>query len=222
MKRHTDQHYEIRPWPYRDETLTESYLRYSGVPSKYWNATVDRIQDDKPRGFTNKYLSDVTGFIAKSVGVIIIGDPGVGKTAIASLLAMEALRWKQVVVMITHRDIQDLQAFGSDPKDASGRSKMDRIRTCQLLVLDGFDEDFVSDNKFGPVQLEKLIAQRSGDLLATMVTTRIKATDFQANHGTLWSVMRGSMVGITVTGEDLRDQHSKSIDSLFISEDVKK
>jgi hypothetical protein len=85
------------------------------------------------------------------------------------------------------------------------------IETAKLLVLDGFNDTFFTDNVFGPNQLEELIMRRSSDKLTTIMTTRnpemLKEDKFKA----LFDIVTQCMVRVPIAGRNMRDDIRKEL-----------
>ena len=171
------------------------------------------VQDDGVRGIVHKYLFRVTEMMRTGTGMKLGGAPGVGKTGIAAIVGMVAVRWGYSVYFVSHTELQDLRFQKGFEQDViEGLPVMDRIRQVDLLVLDDFNEDFISDNKFGPNELAKLITRRNANSKATIITTRITGeqfTDTKTSLRCLYDVMKETMPGILVEGKDLREDLGK-------------
>lgn len=191
-------------------------LKLARIPPAFKDVTVAGIQDEEAKKLISKYISKVVAMLAKPVGLIINGNVGVGKSAAAALVGMEARRWYKSVWRLTHQDMQKIQWDANYLRREDGQSASDRILSVDLLVLDNFNDDFVIDTTFGPVKLEKLIQTRADWMKATILTTRIMADQFKTDVSlkSLYGVARGSMVGVQISGDDLhqkRNDHLKSI-----------
>lgn len=181
------------------------------------------VQDESVREIVHKYLARIFEMIRTGTGMKLGGSPGVGKTGIAAIIGMVAVRWGYSVYFVTHTELQELRfqkGFEQDLVD--GAPVMERIRKVDLLVLDDFNEDFVGDGKFGPKDLAKLITRRNADGKSTIFTTRITGEQFadpKLSLRNLYDVMKETMPGILVEGRDLREDLGKQAMKRIFGED---
>ena len=69
------------------------------LPQAYWRAKVQNVAEEV-RPLVARYLLKMDQMVENGVGMIVLGEPGVGKTGIAALVAKEA-RSRGYVVMFT-------------------------------------------------------------------------------------------------------------------------
>ncbi len=190
----------------------------SQLPQEALQWSIDTVQDATARQHLKKYESRLTDMLDRGTGLILSGDVGVGKTVAAALLGKTAMTWQYSVLMISHTSLQE--SLTSFEVNGDGFSLKERIRQVQLLILDGMNEGFLVDQKFGPLQVEELISRRNQKQLVTMLTTRLSAETFQKTKESrsLFSVMQGSMIGIRIKGDDLRAKRNSDLKRLLLEE----
>jgi DNA replication protein DnaC len=144
---------------------------------------------------------------------VIAGNPGVGKSAIAAMIGIEALRQRFSVFMVTHTRLQELRFDDKPVVDADGQSPVSRVSSSDLLILDDFNESFMTDKVFGPAKLETLIAERNRWLRTTIMTTRILPASFKKEPAlkSLFGVMQETMVGLVLGGDDYRAKKNQEM-----------
>lgn len=190
----------------RRRELTTSDFGRMNLGKTFWGSRAKDIQYGPARDPVIKFCQGIVGFIKEGRGIVFTGDEGVGKSWAASVVAKEAVRWGFTTRITSHEELQEIQ-FKDRPFDDS-MSILDRIRSVDLLVVDGVNDDFIEDNRFGPRHMEKLVARRAGEMKSTLLTTRIKAAVWTEDRRlkSLWSVLQGSNVGVLIKGEDLRQK----------------
>ena len=190
-------------------------LKRNKIPVIYKTATTAGIQDPKVREVIERYLKDLPEMVKTCTGLLIVGKQGVGKSAIAAMVAMEALRNRFSVYVTTHTQLQELRFEDKPQVDADGQSPGHRIHTADLLVLDDFSDSFATDKVFGPAKLETLISERNRWMRTTIMTARISADFFKKEPvlKSLHGVMQETMVGVVLTGDDLRLRRNQEMKS---------
>lgn len=190
----------------RRRELTTSDFGRMNLGKTYWRSRAKDIQYAVARDAIIKFCFGIVDFVKDGKGMVFTGDEGVGKSWAASVVAKEAVRWGFTTRITSHEELQEIQ-FKDRPFDDS-MSILDRIRSVDLLVIDGVNDDFIEDNRFGPRHMEKLIARRAGEMKSTLVTTRIKPAMWKEDKRlkSLWGVLQGSNVGVQIKGEDLRQK----------------
>ena len=192
----------------RDE-ISESLLKRSGISPLAVGYTLEKVQHDLVRKVIGNFIKDASSLIREGAGIMLTGEVGVGKTAIASMIGVEAVRCGHSVTMVTHGDVQEAQF--NDRPDTDGQSVKGVMLQADLLILDGFGVEFLSDNKFGPIQLESLILKRVKFKRSTILTTRIMPPQMKREAGSLFSVIQEKMVGIVVQGKDMRQKSNEDL-----------
>jgi DNA replication protein DnaC len=188
----------------RRRDLVEADLVRINLPRALWNARAKGIQDKRVREVVASYCFRIQEMMRTGTGLIVSGSEGVGKSGVAAVIAKEATRWGYSVYIASHEDMQDLRF--EDREFADGQTVIARIRSVDLLVLDGFNDDFLEDKKYGPKELDKLVQRRVGARLSMILATRIGMEKFRDEplRG-IRSVMKETCVGIKISGNDLRE-----------------
>lgn len=190
--------------PPRD--VDDSDLKHNKIPVAFRDANTEGVQDSKVKDVVVRYLKDLSEMINTCTGLLLVGKQGVGKSAIAAMIAMEALRQRFSVYVATHAHLQELRFDDKPVINADGQSPVHRIHTADLLILDDFNESFLNDKVFGPIKLETLIAERNRWRRTTIMTTRLLNDTFKKEPmlKSLFGLMQETMVGVVLSGEDLR------------------
>lgn len=196
--------------PRRD--FDSSDFRRTRIAPAYSEAKVELIQDDDIRNVVSKYISDVLEMITTCTGLIFTGPAGVGKSACAAMIGMEAVRCGRSVLLVNHTDLQEWR-FDKPVQDDDGRSHMERVKSCDLLIIDNLNEDCLNDKIFGPAKLEKLISTRNANRKTTIVTTRFSPEEFNKEPllKSLYGVCQETMVGAVLSGTDMRQVRNQEM-----------
>jgi DNA replication protein DnaC len=201
----------VSPKYVRRELSIKDFERMN-LPKEHRRARSRGIQDEEVRKVVFSYGSRVVEMVRSATGLIIDGDAGAGKSSIAAILAKEAVRWGFSAYFVSHEELGDLRF--EDRRFAEGMSVMGRVRSADFLVLDNFDGRFLSDKRFGPIELEKLVQRRNANLLTTVITTRVGERMAAKKEGVeiypgLMSTLDARTATISVYGNDMRLKSAK-------------
>jgi DNA replication protein DnaC len=207
------QEYERTSAPPIRTELDDDDLKLGRIPLSHKHVILDKVQGEEVRELVGKYIKNIDAMLAKPVGLLITGESGVGKSAIASLVAMEARKRRKSTWRLTFSDVQKIHKDRMFLYRNDGQSAEDRIQSVELLIFDDFNEDFVKDLIFGPRKLESCIKSRIQARKATILTTRLTADMFKADSSlkSLYTAMQDGMVGLTVEGENLCQQKHQQL-----------
>src|SRR5580698_7315482 len=154
--------------PVRRLFSTNDY-KWTRIPIAFSTSALDKIQgDDKVKDIISKYIDNIQDMMNMPMGLFITGINGVGKSSIAALVAKEAVSRFKSVYWINFSDLQDLQ-FKSFKTTSEGVLVTEHIKNVDLLVLDGFNGDFIDNKLFDQVKLERLIAARADNMKTTIL-----------------------------------------------------
>jgi DNA replication protein DnaC len=151
------------------------------LPPEFWRVTVTGITHPETRRVINKYLVNINSNYKDGYGLRLYGDPGVGKTSIAALIAKEARSWKYTVYFMMIWEMRE--AIRSRIQFEDQKSILDRCREVDVLVLDGFVEEDIDERLVNARMLEQLITYRGQRGRLTVITTRIGLKDFETGKG---------------------------------------
>lgn len=190
----------------REELLVDDY-KSMNLARRYYNARAKDIQDKSALAQVVEYGKNIVDNVKSGRGLLFVGNPGVGKTWSASVLAKEARRWGFSVYIVSHAELQELR-FADDPEEfQDGMSLWKRIQTVDMLVLDEFDISFLTDKKYGIDQLSKLLARRVADCKTTILCISFAPSDSDAFEKKISALLCECTGVVLIKGEDLRAKY---------------
>lgn len=201
--------------------ITEADLRRVNLGKAFWGARSDLVQSEGVRNLVMRYRKNVVHMVATGSGLIFSGQPGVGKTSAAACCLKEAISAGIAVYFVTHPELRDLRFEKKDSLFGNGQDGITvrkKVETAQLLVLDGINEPFFTDNGFGPLQLEELLIRRFSDKLATIITTR-SATFKDKKHAELLDIISQCMAPVPISGKNMRDKDREALERRITGDD---
>lgn len=192
----------------RRRKITHADLARVNLGKEFWAVRTDRVQMATVRDLILRFRKNIREMIGTGSGLLFSGPPGVGKTAAAACILKEAISAGFGGYFVTHSELKDLRfekvpsLFGSGADGVTVRRKID---TAPLLVLDGFNDSFFTDNMFGPLQLEELLVRRNSQKLSTLMTARSASTLKQEKFSDLLDVVSQAMFSVPMSGRNMRD-----------------
>jgi DNA replication protein DnaC len=188
--------------------VTHADLSRVNLGKEFWGVRTDRIQMSQVRELVLRFRKNIREMISTGSGLVFSGPPGVGKTAAAACILKETISAGYGAYFVTHSELKDLRfekhpsLFGSGADGVTVRRKIDIV---SLLVLDGFNDPFFTDNVFGPLQLEELLVRRNSQKLSTIMTVRSRLTLKQEKFSDLLDVISQVMFSVPMSGKNMRD-----------------
>jgi len=192
------------------------YVRIN-IGQNYWEALVADVQDEKVKEVLSRYCVNIVKMVKSGNGLVISGGRGVGKTMAAVAVLKEAVRRGFTAYFVTHGELCDLQFNDKVFGDGSdGVMVSQKLREAEVLVIDGINEPFFVDKRFGPRHLETAVSQRNARRLTTIITTRA-AKEIKKNED-LFDVISERMFPLTINGSNKRDLIRQALFSDVVGE----
>lgn len=191
-------------------TLTEEDLRRMNIPEDFWRTKIQQVAE-KTRPTVENYLTRFEEMAEKGAGLILLGEPGVGKTGIAVLVAKEARKRGFSVFFTTIYELRESlrSRIGFDEE----QSMLDRCRDVDVLVLDGFDEADLTEPYVNLRSVQDLLASRGSKLRVSIFTTRLGRAHSKMQG--FFDALSTSMVPLHVDGPDLRQRRGEELEELI-------
>ena len=189
--------------------LVEGDLRRMHVPEDYWYAKVEGVSEEV-RPMVARYLRNVEAMIAKGAGLIIYGPSGVGKTAIAAMIAKESRASYHTVLFAR---VWELREMIRSRMEFDAESTMaERTREVQVLILDDLREEDANEKFFTLSEIQQLVLYRASRRMVTVVTTRL---DIDALSRAPMDRFAEVLVPFAVHGPNLRNQRQQELQRMI-------
>jgi len=183
------------------------------LPPELWEVTLEKVPESVQQ-VVARYLSRAPQMVSACAGLLLMGPPGVGKSAIAALIAKEVRAHRMPVFWISVSDLRE--SIRKRLMFDEEQTMMDRARAVPLLVLDDLDPADASDRLLGARDLERLVLQRGGWKRPTIITTRIPFADIDADFGTFAEAVKGRMVPLLVEGPNQCNTGDRALKDLVM------
>ena len=171
------------------------------------------------RAPVRNYLLKFEEMAERGAGLLLWGNSGVGKTAIAALVAKEA-RTRGFSAFFT--SIFDLrEALRSRQMFDGESSVLSRCREVDVLVLDNIQLADLSELYVNLRFIEELVVSRGSHLKITILTTRIAREVLTSDHGLFLETIEGYLVAMKVDGPDLRMKRSDDLKTVVLGSSKK-
>jgi DNA replication protein DnaC len=178
------------------------------LPREFWTAKVQHVPEAM-REKVNRYLVHLPKMLDRGIGMILSGDTGVGKTGIAALVAKEARSCGYTVFFTTVWELRECVKAKVMFEEAT--SVLDRCRDVDFLILDGMRPEDAKDFTFDRRSIEELLVTRGARRKVSILTSRMKVRDFQADFPSLIEAVQGCMVFLDVKGPNQRTEKNAEL-----------
>ncbi len=184
--------------PNDDAARWRALLADSNLPDRYWNVREELVQDPATRQWLAKCLADAL-FLANGTGFYVFGQLNAGKSSVAALFVMEALRRAERALWLPVREIPAVR-FRDTPAHAALGAKLDRA---DLVVLDDLgSEGFRTAGNAGAA-LEAVVRIVYDRRRTLVVTSNIYWPQFEATYaaaGAFTSVVKRMVFALELRG----------------------
>jgi DNA replication protein DnaC len=190
-------------------TLEAPDLVRMNLPEAYWRANVATVPESV-RPAVTRYLTKMDEMMTRGAGLMVLGAPGVGKTAIAALAAKEARMRGYTVYFTTvwelREGIRSMMQFDGE------MTLMERAQAVDMLVLDDIRPDDLDKGWFGRSEIEALAAYRAARRKVTIITAQAESfTDFASKVKALVRATEETVVPLIVVGPNLREAQKADV-----------
>lgn len=207
--------------PMRTE-LSRKNLAYRGVPKEFFKADLDEypIDADKKEIF-ERYIDNIAEMVDDQVNLTLYGSNGSGKTYLTSILVKEAYRRRYTSFRVTLETFIQLHFKQEDHL----KEKLQKIYSCEILVIDEVGKETVMKNDFNIVKFEELLRQRDTDGLVTILCMNLPlegANGFYKQYGnSIKDLTEGNSLKIEFKGDSNRKAvtNSKKAISILLGDD---
>jgi len=188
--------------------LTTQHLERAGIPRRFWDVRLDQVPPDV-RERICAYLRHLGDMLEYGEGLHLHGANGTGKTSIAVLVSMEALRLGATVLFTTAEELRrgSIEEVWFDDSQLI----IDRAREVDLLVIDDLGKEHRGDSGYAERLLEDILRQRSARRLLTVITTNVPIGTSKDGTGlfglysrSMLDVSRESLRSVPVSGQNKR------------------
>ena len=164
--------------PDNDPAAWRLALGEANVPDRYWSATVDAIGDLALRAWVRTIADQADAWLASGAGFYLHGPLNSGKSSIAAILAMEAIRRYETVLWLPVRDVLTARFR----EGARGQALDERFARADLLILDDLGSERFRLSTAGGSALEEAIRIPYDRRRSVVITSNISWRDFELTY----------------------------------------
>lgn len=185
-------------------------LERMNLPEDLWRAKV-QIVSDKTRIPTENYLRSIDVAVAHGAGLIVHGSKGVGKTAIAVLIAKEARSRGYTTLFVRVWELREM--IRSRMSYDADFSMAERVREVDILVLDDLRQEDAVEKFFTLSEIQQLVRYRASRRRLTVLTTRLSIRALDTPPMDAFSEV---LFLFPVEGPDLRDERKRELEQSIL------
>lgn len=197
---------------HKKRDLTEVDYSTLGIPKDLWSVQFAGIQEENKAAVGN-FLRNLVPLVRRGYGMWLVGESGVGKSAIAAILAKAATAYRFRTYFTNIPDLRD--RIVSKAEYMEGVTFLDRARTCDFLVIDDLNEYGGENRFFGYSDLRDLVRKRVAETLSTVVTTAMPPPKISQLLFDAFTSSQHRMPVLVVKGRDLYEARVAEAASIF-------
>lgn len=180
-------------------------LRASNLPDRYWTASADRINDHEVRSFVDTALREAKVWLARGEGFFLHGPCNTGKSSVAAILFMEAVRRAERALWLPIRDVPSARFHDTE----DGRRLGKRLATADVVMIDDIGSEGFKLSGPAGAALEAVVRTAYDRERSISFTSNLSWTDFQARYSSeidpLVSVIRRLVRPVAITNRQWPD-----------------
>lgn len=196
--------------------LSDKALDVVGVPVHMRSKTISDFNTygkqslSDVRDYIAEYISDIDSRYAENKGLFLYGSNGVGKTFLASIVAMEAYRWRYSTKRVSFADYVQKYTRVWDAVNIEQREELEselytEYKAVEFLILEEIGKEI--DSKIAAPVLEDLLRYREDHHLPTVICTNLDIDMVEERYGySITSLIKGNMTPILIEGADKRSK----------------
>lgn len=196
--------------------LSDKALNVVGVPVHMRTKTISDFNTygkqslSDVRDYIADYISDIDSRYAENKGLFLYGSNGVGKTFLASIVAMESYRWRYSTKRVSFADYVQKYTRVWDAVNIEQREELEselytEYKAVEFLILEEIGKEI--DSKIAAPVLEDLLRYREDHHLPTVICTNLDIDMVEERYGySITSLIKGNMTPILIEGADKRSK----------------
>lgn len=145
-----------------------------------------------------KYIENLDKHRKKGTGLYLWGNPGTAKTALASIILMEALKKGYECYVINTEQYMSLIV------DKTQEDLLTNILNVDFLLLEDVGREYRDSKGLIESKLDELIRFRTDNLLPTIITTNKDAQTLSENNLRFLSILQEHFIFIAFSTKDYR------------------
>jgi len=178
-------------------------LYYSNIPSDYWGLSFNELQIDVSyKKLAKEYIDNLDNAIEKGLGIMLLGERGIGKTSIVTQIAKYAIIKRYEVYYEIMQNIVD-------DRFTDSQKIIDRIKNADLVIIDELDKVLMRENSNIPKQIENLLRDILPNGKSVLICTNLNEEDIEEKFN-IMSLLKRYINIVPMMGEDYSDKKHKS------------
>lgn len=188
----------------------------AAIPKEFWSVEdLDMDNNDQCSIMISRYIKNLSNARKKGLGFLMMGENGVGKTTLATLVLSKAIRAGWSAFYITAHDMVDI-IFKSFKNERLGKlldSKLDS----DFVVIDEIDKTHIKgDNSYVLTKVDSILRRRRAIVKPTTLITNMTEAELNRMLGaSIMSIVSSSMKQLRFRPGDFRKKQGATWDQML-------
>jgi len=192
-------------------------LMESGLPREFWQAEKVKVRRNKPAfAEIRRYIDKMENAVKHGLGLIMLGENGVGKTTASAQIVLAAIRRNMSVLYITFPNL--IHLIRKSQGDEWLAEVLADLVVRDVMIIDELGKEYKrTGSAFVDTELDRIVRNRRGDIRPTIIISNYETVDdIEDGYGkSLVSVLLSRSKPVQFAPGDYRDEQAKEFDRLL-------
>lgn len=177
-----------------------SNLYYSQIPIDYWELDLNQLSVKiSYKKFINDFINNIDNALKQGLGIVFMGDKGVGKTSLMCEVGKYAIANRYSVFYEVSQNIVD-------DRFTETKEKTNRIMNSHLVIIDELERIMMRKESNIPTQVYNLLKSLLPNRRSVLIGTNLENEDDIDNKFDTSSLMNRNLEFLHIDGEDYSDK----------------
>ena len=178
-------------------------LYYSHIPSDYWDLTFDELHvSTSYKKIVHEYIENLDNAIQKGLGIMFLGERGIGKTSLVAEIAKAA-------VIKRYSVYYEIMQVIVDDRFTDSQTVTRKIKNADLVIIDELDKVLMRENSNIPKQIENMLRDILPNGKSVLICSNLNEDEVESKFN-IMSLIKRYINIVHMEGEDYSEVKQKT------------